>query len=84
MLRAILVLVPALAPEAYLVLVDLVSADKGLAAALPPVDQHITAGKAAAVVGGQQALPLALLVVGPFGAAGAAVRAGIVTQRLLS
>jgi hypothetical protein len=56
---------------------------KALPAAPPLADQHITAGKAAAVVAGQQTPRLALLVAVRFGVAGAVVLVGIVVQRLL-
>jgi hypothetical protein len=83
MLRAVLVLVLRLALAGYQQALDLESAVKELPAAPHLAAQHITAGKAAAVVVGQQTPRLALLVVGPFGAAAAVVLVGIVVQRLL-
>jgi hypothetical protein len=80
MLRAVLVLVLRLALAAYLLLLDLESAVKELPAAPPLAGRHITAGKAAAVVVGQQTSRLALLVAVRFGVAGAAVLVDIVAQ----
>jgi len=83
MLRAVLVLVLRLALAGYQQALDRALVVKALPAAPHLAAQHITAGKAAAVVAGQQTPRLALVAVGPFGVAAAVVLVGIVVPRLL-
>ena len=80
MLRAVLVLVVRLALAGYQRAVDRALVVKALPAAPHLAAQHIMAGKAVAVVVGQQTPRLALLVAVRFGVAGAAVLVDIVAQ----
>jgi hypothetical protein len=80
MLRAVLVLVLRLALAGCQRAVDRALVVKALPAAPHLAAQHIMAGKAVAVVVGQQTPRLALLVAVRFGVAGAAVLVDIVAQ----